>query len=391
MKKICFVIQRYGREVNGGAETLCRELAERMCSLYEVEVLTTKAVDYMTWKNEYKENDEMISGVHVRRFSVNKERHRTRFNIINRVFMEGLLPRALEGKWLIEQGPYVPSLTQYIREHKDDYAVFIFVTYLYYPTVVGIEEAPDKAIVLPLAHDEPFLKMKIFEPLFTKPRAFLFETEEERDLVRTRFQCENIPYLLGGSGVDAPEAVNGDAFKKKYGLDNYVIYAGRIDDGKNCPELFDFFLRFKKSHGGNLKLVLLGKTVIDIPKSEDIVALGFVSEQDKFEGIAGSAALIMPSKFESLSIVVLEAFSVGRPVIVNGECAVLKGHCDKCGGGFYYTDYDSFDEKLSNLLADKKLQSEMGERGKKYVSERFSWDRICANLAKLIELASEPG
>ncbi|WP_026664675.1 glycosyltransferase family 4 protein [Butyrivibrio sp. FC2001] len=388
MKKICFVIQRYGLEVNGGAETLCRELAERMCGRYDVEVLTTRAIDYMTWKDEYKSDEEIISGVKVRRFSVKKERHRKAFNAINRVFKMGLLPEFMEYRWLVEQGPYTPELIDYIRRNKDAYDVFIFVTYLYYPTVLGVSEVADKAIVLPLAHDEPFLRMKIFNPVFTSPRAFLFETEEERDLARSRFECTHIPYHLGGSGVEIPSAVCAEDFKTKYGLDNYIIYAGRIDDGKNCPELFEFFLRYKKENGGNLKLVLLGKSVIDIPDSEDIVSLGFVSEKDKFDGMAGAKLLVMPSKYESLSIVVLEAFSLGVPVLVNGECAVLKGHCDKSGGGLYYTSYDEFQAGLKKLVGDEKLMASMGQRGNVYVSERFNWNKICDNLAELIEMVA---
>ena len=385
MKKICFVIQRYGDEVNGGAETLCKQLAERMTDRYDVSVLTTKAIDYMTWKDEYTADEETINGVKIRRFSVNKKRNIQIFNVINWVFLHRILPADLEDRWLIEQGPYVTELIDYIREHKDEYNAFIFLTYLYYPIVKGVEEVADKAIVLPLAHDEPFLKMKIFDSIFLKPKAFLFETDEERELVRRKYQNYNIPYRLGGAGVDVPERVSGEDFKKKYGLDNYIIYAGRIDEGKNCPELFDFFLKYKKQHKDDLKLVLIGKPVIDIPKSDDIVSLGFVSEQDKFDGIAGSKFLVLPSKFESLSIVVLEAFSLGIPVLVNGLCEVLKGHCEKCRGGFYYTNYYGFESKMLQLLRNPELREEMGKKGRKYVDKRFRWSIICGKLAELIE------
>lgn len=385
MKKICFVIQRYGVEVNGGAETLCKQLAERMVDQYEVDVLTTKAVDYMTWKDEYTADEEMISGVRVRRFSVNKGRNIRIFNAVNWVFLHRILPPILENRWIIEQGPYTPELVDYIKQHKDDYSAFIFMTYLYYPTVKGIEEVAEKAIMLPLAHDEPFLRMKIFDPVFLKPKAFFFETDEERELVRRKYHNYQIPYRLGGAGVDVPERVCGEDFKKKYGISNYIIYAGRIDEGKNCKELFDFFLKYKQAHKDDLKLVLIGKAVIDIPKSEDIIPLGFVSEQDKFDGMAGAHFLVLPSKFESLSIVVLEAFSIGKPVLVNGECEVLKGHCDKCGGGFYYTNYYGFESKMLQLLRNPELRDEMGEKGKKYVNTRFRWSIICKKLAELIE------
>ena len=386
-RKVCFVIQRYGKEVNGGAETLCRDLAERLTDRYDIEVLTTKAIDYMTWRDEYVTDEEVINNVKVRRFSVDRTRHRKAFNVINRVFKEGLLLGFMENRWLIEQGPVSKKLISFLEKHKDEYYAFVFMTYLYYPTVHGVLVAPEKSVVLPLAHDEPFLRMKIFDPVFTTPKAFLFETEEERDLVWKKFDSKHIPYKLGGAGVEVPDKVNGDDFKKKFGLDNYIIYAGRIDDGKNCPELFEFFIKHKETHNDDLKLVLIGKTVIDIPSHPDIIPLGFVSEQDKFDGMAGAKLLVLPSKFESLSIVVLEAFSLGKPVLVNGECEVLKGHCDKSGGGFYYKDYEEFETGLTKLISNPELCDEMGEKGRRYVDERFNWKVICDNLADMIEYA----
>ena len=310
MRKICFTVQRYGLEVNGGAELLTRQLAERMASDYDVHVFTTKAIDYMTWADEYDKDEEVIGGVTVHRFSVAKTRDQDEFDAINGRFLSTGLSQEEEEEWLKAQGPYVPALIDAIREGKDDYDVFLFCTYLYYTTVMGIREVADKAIVLPFAHNEPFLRMKMYDAVFKTPAAFLFETDEERALIRSKYNNYRIPFKFGGAGVDVPEDVSGDRFKAKYNLTNYMIYVGRIDEGKNCPELFEHFRRFKQTHPSDLKLVLLGKPVIKIPDDKDIVSLGFVSEQDKFDGIAGSSFLVLPSKFQSPSIVVLEAFSL---------------------------------------------------------------------------------
>lgn len=388
-RKICFVVQRYGLEVNGGAEVHCRQLAEQMLSQYDAEVLTTKAVDYMTWKDEYKGDTEEINGVLVRRFSVERPRVQDEFDAINSRFMRGLLKTSEEQEWLDKQGPYVPSLIRYIREHRDDYDVFIFFTYLYYTTVMGVSEVHDKAIVLSLAHDEPFLRMKIFDRVFLKPQAFFFNTDEERALVRKKYNNYVIPYKLGGVGVEVPEHVSGQSFKEKYQLDKYIVYVGRIDEGKNCQELFDFFIRYKKQHPDSLKLVLMGKAVIEVPEGKDILNLGFVSEADKFNGIAGSEFLVLPSKFESLSMVVLEAFSLNRPVLVNGNCEVLKAHCDKSRGGFYYFGYRGFESGMLRLLRHQELRNEMGANGKTYVDENYQWDIITRKFSELIEYVAE--
>lgn len=388
-KKICFVVQRYGLEVNGGAELLARQLAELMLPLYNVEVLTTKAIDYMSWKDEYTRDTEIINDVTVRRFSVDRPRIQKEFDEINGLFLRGGLKENQEQDWLEKQGPFVPSLIDYIREKKEDYSVFIFFTYLYYTTVMGVKEVKEKSIVLPLAHDEPFLRMKIFDSVFLQPRAFFFNTDEERALVRKKYNNYHIPFKYGGAGVEIPDNVSGNKFKQKYRLESYIIYVGRIDEGKNCDELFEFFMKYKRLHPGEIKLVLLGKAVINIPKREDIISLGFVSEEDKFNGIAGAEFLVLPSKFESLSIVVLEAFSLGIPVLVNGKCQVLKGHCVKSKGGFYYKEFPGFESRMLQLLNSKKLRAEMGERGKKYVEENFRWDLIRKKFSSLIEYVDE--
>lgn len=388
-KRVCFVVQRYGLEVNGGAELLCRQLAELMNTLYDIDVVTTKAIDYMSWKNEYGSSKETINGVSVLRFPVEKERVREKFDEINGRFLQGRLPVSEEQRWIDEQGPYTPELIEYIRKYKNEYAVFVFFTYLYYPTVMGIREVQEKAIVLPFAHDEPYLRMQIFRNVFLLPKAFLFETEEERSLVRNRYHNYYIPFKFGGAGVNVPEQVSGETFKKKYGLSSYIIYVGRIDAGKNCEQLFDYFLKYKQLHPGELKLVLLGKAVIPVPKNSDIVELGFVSEEDKFNGISGAELLALPSKFESLSIVVLEAFSLEVPVLVNGMCEVLKGHCQRSGGGFYYDSFSTFEDKMNRLLGNEQLKAEMGQKGKKYVKENFQWDLIKRKFSSLIEYVIE--
>lgn len=385
MEKICFVVQRYGLEVNGGAELLCRLFAEHMKNLYEIEVLTTKAVDYMTWKDEYKASEEVINSVLVRRFSVKKERNITEFNEINSRFMQNLLIK--EQEWIDKQGPYVPELISYLQEHQNDYKIIIFFTYLYYPTVMGIKSVSQKSIVMPFAHDEPFLKMKIFNYVFLKPDGIVYSTDEEKNLINSKYHNEHIKSTLGGSGVDLPASVDAGRFKKKYGLENYIVYVGRIDEGKNCGEMFKFFAEYKKRNQNDIKLVLMGKPVMKIPHNPNIVSLGFVTDEDKFDGIAGAKALWLPSKFESLSMVVLEAMAVRTNVIVNGECEVLKGHCLKSNGAFYYNNYFEFEGELNYLLnpANAETVEQMKENAKHYVDENYQWSAITERLRRLIE------
>lgn len=385
-RKICFVVQRYGIEVNGGAELLCRQLAEKMVPLCaSVEVLTTKAIDYISWKDEYKEDVEEINGVIVRRFSVEKPRVRKEFDEINGRFLTYGIAQSEEQEWIEKQGPLTPQLIEYIKKNREVYDVFLFSTYLYYPTVMGVREVAEKSIVMPNAHDEPFLRMKIFDNVFMLPRAFFFNTEEEKKLVHRKYKNSDISWDIGGAGVTLPEQLNPMDFKEKYKLDNYIVYVGRIDEGKKCHVLFDYFMRYKKENDNDLKLVLIGKPVIEIPKQKDIVSLGFVSEQDKFDAIAGAKILVLPSEFESLSIVVLEAMSVKTSVLVNGKCTVLKGHCIKSNGALYYLNYGEFEGCVNYFLSHEKTVEIMKQNAWKYIEENYKWDVITRKLCNLIE------
>lgn len=384
---ICFVVQRYGEEVNGGAELLCRQYAEHLTKYYNIEVLTTKAVDYITWEDEYECDTEYINDVFVIRFAVEHPRNLDSFKSINGEFLTKGLPVSKEKDLINEQGPYVPKLIEYLKNHQNEYKATVFFTYLYYPTVIGIRNVSRNAIVMPFAHDEPFLKMKIFDDVFKRPNAIVYSTQAEKELINHKYHNGNIKSIIGGAGVDLPKSIDADRFKKKYGLDDYIVYVGRVDINKGCAELFDYFKKFKDQHKSNLKLVLMGKNEMEISQSADIVSLGFVNDQDKFDGIKGAKALILPSKFESLSLVVLEAMSVRTPVIVNGECKVLKVHCINSNGGFYYTNYKEFEKYLSFLLdsANEGKIEQLKSNAKTYISKNYEWDSIIKRFCALIE------
>lgn len=386
MKRLGFVIQRYGEEVNGGAEFHCRQWAEKLCKYYDIEVLTTQALDYMTWEDYYPVGECEVNGIKVRRFPLAHTRNVEEFNkLCGIVLTQENVGKELELEWMEKQGPTSTELVDYLRIHADEYDAFVFFTYLYYTTFHGLQAVKDKAILVPDAHDERPIYLEIFNDLFHAPRALFYNTLEEKAFIENKFGVADIPNNggFGGAGVDVPEKVDGEAFKKKYGIEDYIIYVGRIDESKGCKELFDYFKKYKTESRCNTKLVLLGKPVMEIPVDGNIISLGFVSEEDKFNGIAGAKLLVLPSQYESLSIVVLEAFSLNKPVLVNGKSEVLKAHCDKSDAGKYFSDYNEFKNNLDVLLSDVSLRKEMGEKGREYVEKNYSWDVLTDNFNKL--------
>lgn len=387
MKKIAFVTQRYGLEVNGGAEVHCRLLAERLSDKYDVDVITTKAIDYVTWKDEYTEDEEYINGVHVKRFSVDHVRDNNKFNKYSERILQLGASIEEEEKWMDLQGPHSSDLIRYLEDEQDNYDVFIFLCYLYYTTYYGLKAVGAKSILIPTAHDELPIYLGIFKNMFRWPKALFYNAEAEKRFVEGRFGIEDKLNNSGhgGIGIEVPEDISAERFRDKYGLSDFVLYIGRIEEHKGCREMFRYFEEYKKRNPGNLKLVLMGKSVIDVPERDDIVSLGFVSEEDKYDGLAASSFLLLPSKYESLSIVVLEAMALEKTVLIDAECEVVRDHCTVSNGGLYYHGFYEFEGCVNYILENSEICKKMGKNGKAYVDRCYTWDSIIGRLEDMIE------
>ena len=384
-KKIALVNQRYGIEVNGGSELHCRQYAERLAEWYDVEVLTTCALNYTDWSNYYPAGESVINGVTVRRFPVAKKRNQKRFEKLSNLVLNSLVSEEEEERWIDEQGPYCPACIEYIKEHHKDYSVVIFMTYLYYLTAKGITADLDNALLIPTAHDEKPLYLNYYRKVFESAKGIIYNTAEEKALVDSRFKPEDTPTVITGVGIEAPdEQVLFDA-KSKYGIDDYIIYVGRIDENKGCGTLFKYFTEYKERNGGNLKLVLAGKSVMNIPRHDDIIYLGFVTDEEKFSLIKDARAMVLASEFESLSMIVLESMFYGRPVLLNGRCAVLKGHCRRSNAGLYFKNYFEFEGALNYLCTHPEEYEIMRDNARKYVDENYRWDTVMTKLREFIE------
>jgi glycosyltransferase involved in cell wall biosynthesis len=230
------------------------------------------------------------------------------------------------------------------------------------------------------------IKFSIFKETFSSPQMILFNTNEEKDFVHNRFNNSYIDWDVVGIGIDTPNNLNIISKKSDNFLNNYVVYVGRIDIEKGCQELFSFFIRFKTQYPSDLKLLLIGKTVMPIPTHSDILYLGFVDEVTKYRYIANATLLIMPSPYESLSMVLLESWYCKRPVLVNGQCEVLKGQCIRSGGGFWYNNYEGFSSYLHQIIMDENQCISMGIKGHEYVVENYSWDNIIKKYLNAIDI-----
>lgn len=424
--KLAFVIQRYGGEVLGGSEQLCRLVAERLAATHDVDVLTTCARDYVTWKNEYPEGADRIKGVTVRRFANARTRDLEAFNRYSDWIYNNPHTRADEMEWLKQQGPWCPSLIEYLRRQQQQYDVLIFFTYLYAPTVLGLEVAPSRSVLVSTAHDEPAIRLEIFNDVFSKPAALCYLTESEKLLVHQRFQNRPLLEDVIGVGVDIPQSnpyprmpapveeetapaepagtaageSNGDdqavtrefpshilsrgaVFRRRHRLYGPILlYGGRIDPGKGCEELIQYFSEYVKD-GGDATLVLMGVKLMSLPEEPFIRFAGLLSDRERIEALEAATIVACPSPYESLSLLALEALSVGTPILANARSAVLVEHCIRSNGGLYYADGDEFVECLTLLVRDDRLRAALGRNGREYIRRYYRWEVVLAKYERI--------
>ncbi|MCL2335816.1 MAG: glycosyltransferase [Firmicutes bacterium] len=391
MKKVALVVHRYGTEIGSGAEYLAMQYVANLKKFYDVDVLTTTCLDYNTWANYYPRGETEINGTKVIRFPTTQLRQTVEFGRLcqrqlKRINAGEPTELKYDKKWIQAQGPCCPELIDYIDKHRKDYDVFIFITYIYYHSVLGIPLVANKSIFIPTAHDEPWIRQSIYKNLFGIPRYFCFLTEEEKQFVQGLFHNYFIKGDVVGTGVKVPEKVNPENFKRQYRVESpYMVYVGRVDASKRCDELITYFIHYKKNHSADLKLVLIGTVAMEIPARDDIISTGFVDEQMKYDCIAGASFMIAPSEYESLCIALLEGFALGIPALVNARCSVLRGHCDKSGAGLYYTCQQEFSEYTTRLLIASNDNSDMKENALQYINRQYTWDYVIKKLCNAIE------
>ena len=422
--RIGFVVQRYGTEILGGSEYHCRLIAEKMALRHDVEVLTTCAQDYLTWKNEYPEGADRVRGVTVRRFANAQTRDIKSFNQYSDWIFNNPHTQADEMEWLRRQGPWCPALLEYLEQHALKYEVLIFFTYLYAPTVLGIAVAPGRSILVPTAHDEPAIHLDLYRDVFSLPAGVAYNTDAERAFLRSNFDIRTVAENTVGCGVeflphqldDQPKRggrtrrrsggrsrtadsgkrtdndngrgshlrKRGAAFLRRHRLHGPVaLYGGRIEPGKGCEELIEHFSAYAQS-GGDATLTLMGIKLMPLPEESFVRFAGKLSEQERFDALEAATVVIVPSPLESLSLLALEAFAVGTPILANGRSEVVVDHCRRSNAGLYYGDQDEFVECLKLLLVDERLRLAMGRKGQDYVQNHYRWDVILDKYERLI-------
>ena len=387
--KLACVVQRYGAGVAGGSERHCRELALRLAAHHDVTILTTCAADYVTWENEFPAGTSVDGRATVRRFPVRQPRRLKRFADLSDEVFNGDTPDARQEEWFRENGPDCPALLDHLRADGHGYDLVLFWTFRYAPSFFGVPLVRDRAVLLPTAEEDRAVDLSILEAFFQLPAAYLFLTPEEQILVSTRAGRALEPCAVIGMGLDP--AASTAAARLPAGITQpYLLYLGRVDRNKGCDTLLEYFLEYAASRDG-LSLVLAGPAKMTIPAHPRIRALGRVSDDARDALLQGALALAIPSPFESLSIVLLEAWNRGVPAIVNGQCAVLKGQVRRANGGLYYRSSAEFAEAVDTLRGADAERRVLGTQGLAYVEREYRWPTVMARVEALLEEARRRG
>lgn len=403
--RISIVVQRYGESINGGAELHSRFLAERLSKKHDVTILTTQSTSYHSWGNDIKETEEIVNGVKVLRYSSIKK-NQAQFRKLRRLLLKtrkyqrwlkkiglfnildsrGLFASTKEDfkNWLKHQGPYCKDLTEYIKENKHKYDVFIFFTYLYYPTNAGLPIVAEKSILIPTAHDEETFYINGYGKIFDEAAFIMYNSMSEKKLVENTYpNSKNSKNEIAGVGIDSFD-IKDNSFSVVY---DYIIYIGRIDKAKNVDVLIDWFSKYNKNLKQKIKLVLVGNNVSKLTGNEDVIFTGFISEEEKYDWLNGAKALVIPSLHESLSMVTLEAMIQGVPVIANANCEVLNNHIEQSKAGYLYFNYADFIAIMDNLInLSPKERQIMGDNGKNYVNKYYKWDGILQKFEQAFKI-----
>jgi glycosyltransferase involved in cell wall biosynthesis len=386
--RLACVVHRFGPDIAGGSERHCRFVAEHLAETHDVTVLTSCAQDHVTWRNAYPAGASRHGQLRVLRFPVARERRLHQFAQVNELVLNARSAEADQAEWFRENGPEVPELLEHLRRHGADYDVLLFWSYRYYQTFFGLPLVADRAVLVPTAEEDPLIRVDAVGRFFTKPAGYLFLTPEEQELV-ARYSAGTVPPSATiGCGIDPPSRSASIDLSAMRIADPFVLYLGRIDRNKGCETLVHYFEQYVARGGRSLPLVMAGPSNMPIPSHPQIRWLGAVNDVVKDALLTSARALVMPSPFESLSMVLLEAWNHGLPALVNARCRVLKGQVLRADGGLYYRHANEFAAGLDFLVDRRDVARRLGRQGQAYVEREYRWPHVMETIEELLRVVT---
>ena len=392
---IAFVVPRLADgSVVGGAETLLRNLAERArANGRQVTILTTCATSHYTWANELEPGRRQVGDLEVEFFPVDGDRDIETFLAVqNRISAGVRVSRDDEQAWL-RNNVNSRALCAHLAEAGEQYDVIVTGPYLFGLVYHAAQVHPHKTLLVPCLHDEPFALLSAFKDMFAAVRGCLFNSEPEQRLAERLYgppAAHQVTRVVG-MGLD-DFSVDAGAFAARHHIAGpYLLYSGRREPLKGTPILVDYLEAFRARNAVDLKLVMTGSGDIPIPPdlAPHVIDVGFVTETEKFEAMAGALAFCHPSVNESLGIVLLEAWLAGTPGIVHAHGEVLRFQCERSNGGLWFQTYPEFEEALQLLLSRPDTRRALGQAGRAYVLREYAWEAVEKRMLEALDAAQQ--
>lgn len=388
---IAFVPPRFGDDVVGGSEAVMREAAVGLSQRgWDVEVLTTRARDHYTWADAYPAGRQDVGDVRVHRFDLVREEGfypgQPDRGTLERRIADGVpLDEGQELAWV--NGLFrVPELYHHLVAGADRYRAIVFSPYLFWTTVVGAAVAPERSIVMPCLHDEGYARLRIIARSLSQVARAWYLSGPEQDLAQ-ELGLDPGSGDLTGAGVPVPEAYDPAGFADRHGIERpFLLYAGRREEGKGWPVLVAAFAG-AVARGADLDLVTMGVGDVDAPAgiADRIHDLGFLPDREAADAFAAAAAYVQPSRNESFSRTVMEAWLTGTPVLANAESAVVAWHCERSGAGLTWTGEDELSAAIEAVAGSPDAFRTLAEPGRAYVLEHYTWPTVLDQMERSLE------
>ena len=390
--RLAMVVPRYGRAILGGAEMHGRQLAEKLAAAgHAVEVLTTCAADHYTWANTLAAGAERDGDLTVRRFPVDRRDNGIHGELERAIVAGYPLSRDEERLWM-RHGVASTAMEEHLATAGAGYDAVLAMPYLFGTTYFAWETRPERCLLIPCLHDEPYARLGIVADMLAGARGVLFNAHPEAALGQ-RLAGRIDRWTIVGLGFEPDPPGDPAAFRSRHGLGDapFILSVGRREGGKNIPLLVEYFTRYKTLRGGDLRLLQAGSGDVRLPRRPDVVDLK--PDWSQRDAMYRAATIFcQPSVNESLSIVMMQAWLAERPVLSHGQGAVTRDHCERSDGGLWFSNYAEFEAVVDRLLADPELARTLGRNGRAYVRATYSWeavlDRFTAAAAEWLEPAA---
>ncbi len=182
---------------------------------------------------------------------------------------------------------------------------------------------------MPCLHDETYARLDVVKPVLAEPASVWFLSEPEHRLAHTLGPVSE-HHVVTGAGVDVPAGYDPDGFRARHGIDRpFLLYAGRRERDKGWDWLLDTFGEAQWRGGVDVDLVTIGVGEVRPPAGLDrrVIDLGFLSDEERNDAFAAALAYVQPSRMESFSRTIMEAWLAGTPVLWIEGSEVVAWHC----------------------------------------------------------------